>query len=156
MAKSQVLLSNALVPESRLKDHVRTGLSALKTRDVNLIAETERPKVGDSIDLDSATRDESPSDNRWDYLLSVPTVSHIVGLEPHSARDSEVSVVIAKKKHAMTYLRDHLPPKHAVTRWIWVTHGKVRFTKMERARRQLDQNGIAFEGRLLKSLDGKD
>jgi hypothetical protein len=76
----------------------------------------------------------------------------IVGLEPHTAKDSEIKVVIAKKKLAIQYLRDHLQPQFRVARWFWVTQGNVGFSKMERARRILDQNGISFAGRLLQTF----
>ena len=153
MAKRRMLLSTALQAGSALRDQVADGLGAFATKDVQLIAESERTKVGDSLDLDEACRNEHPEANRWDYLVSVPASTRIVGLEPHTAKDSEISVVIAKKKQAVTYLRNHLPPKHRVANWIWVTHGKVGFTGTERARRRLDQEGIVFAGRVLRSFD---
>ncbi len=146
------LLSTALVTTSALRLLVQQGLGALVAADRGLIAVGERPKVGDSIDFDSATRPEFPQSHRWDYLMSVPAAAQIVGLEPHTAKDSEINVVIAKKQNAQAYLRGHLHAKHRVAKWIWVTHGTVGFSKMERARRLLDQSGIAFEGRLLRSL----
>jgi hypothetical protein len=117
-----------------------------------LIAEAERRRVGDSLDLDEATKYEFPEANRWDYILSVPVYRHIVGVEPHPANDSEIDVVIAKKHHAVNYLRAHLTPGHRVAKWFWVTSGSTRFGRMERARRRLDQHGIAFAGRTLRSL----
>lgn len=152
MTAPRVLLRTALLETSGLRPHVMKGLDALKDADVTLIHEPERPRVGDSLDLDTATAAELPDAHRWDYLLSVPGRSRIVALEPHSAKDSEISVVIAKKRSAVAYLRDHLPPKHRVASWFWVTHGKVSFSKMEKARRRLDQAGISFEGRTLRSL----
>ena len=153
MPHKRLLLSTAFVVGSSLRGGVRKGLGALPGRDRTLIASTERPRVGDSLDLDEATRVQFPQANRWDYLLSVPAASQIVAVEPHPARDSEISVVIAKKRHAVVYLRDHLPATHRVAKWFWVSRGTVGFGKMERARRQLDQNGISYEGRVLRSLD---
>jgi hypothetical protein len=102
--------------------------------------------------LDAASQSDCPEANRWDYILSVPDLTQIVGVEPHAAKDSEISVVIAKKKHAEEYLRQHLQDGCRVTKWYWVSHSKVSFSRMDRARRRLDQNGIMFAGRRLKSF----
>jgi hypothetical protein len=152
MAIRAVLLKTALTEGSLLKPYVKVGIGALENADIRLIAADQRPKIGDSLNLDDAMKHDFPNANRWDYLISVSSVNKIVGVEPHSARDSEISVVIAKKNQAVTFLIDHLPPKHRVAQWFWVSHGAVRFSAMERARRLLDQNGIAFEGRLLRSF----
>ncbi len=152
MARPPLLLSSVLAVSSPLRASVQAGIGALLRRDRKLIALAEHPKIGDSLNFDEATSVEFPQAHRWDYLCSVPGASHIVGIEPHSAKDSEISVVIAKKRHAIEYLHGHLPPKHRVAKWFWVSHGRVSFSRMEPARRRLDQNGIAFEGRMLRSL----
>ena len=153
MSARKVLISTALVAGSALRGQVMDHLRAVTRAHRCLIAATVRSQVGDSLNLDAATRGEFPQDNRWDYLLSVPGIGQIVGLEPHSASDSEISVVIAKKRHATAYLRDHLPPRYRVAKWFWVSSGSVSFSSMERARRELDHNGIAFKGRMLRSFD---
>jgi hypothetical protein len=135
-----------------LRNHLKSGVKAFAPADARLIAPIARTQIGDSIDLDAAARDEFPEANRWDYVLSVPAMSQIVAIEPHSAKDSEVSVVIAKKKHAVDYLRAHLQDGYRVARWLWVSHGPVGFSRMERARRRLDQHGIEFAGRLLRTF----
>jgi hypothetical protein len=146
------LLKTALHDSSTLRKHLRNGIGALAPVDVKLIAESERSKIGDSLDLDTATKDELPEANRWDYLMSLPALEQIIGVEPHTARDSEISVVIAKKKHALQYLRSHLQDGYHIAKWFWVSHGTVGFSRMDRARRLLDQNGIAFVGRSLRKL----
>ena len=146
------MLEIALVDGSSLRNYLKTGMGAFARVDVGLIARTERTKIGDSIDLDAASRPEFPEENRWDYMMSLPATSEIVGLEPHTARDSEICVVISKRKHALAYLRSHLRAGHHVAKWFWVSHGPVGFSRMERARRLLDQNGIEFAGRLLRTL----
>lgn len=152
MAAAPVLLKRTLVKGSKLRALVRNGMDAITNADTILIALEERPKIGDSINLDNAMKDDLPEHNRWDYVLSVPSIGQLVGVEPHSARDSEISVVIEKKKQAITFLHDHLPPHHRVSKWYWVSHGAVRFSVMERARRRLDQAGIAFSGHLIRSF----
>lgn len=152
MATRPVLIGQALAVGSALRPHVRNGLGALSGGDRGLIAATERPRVGDSLNLDLAMQPEFPEAHRWDYLLSIPNIAQIVGVEPHTARDDEINVVISKRRNAVDYLRDHLPAHHRVSQWYWLSSGPVRFSKMERARRLLDQNGIRFEGRMLRSF----
>lgn len=144
-------LAKALRPESPLRARVQPGLSAVKTADRSLIAASERARIGDSLDLDEATAAEFPQGHRWDYILSVPDLRKLIALEPHTASDGEVKVVIKKKQQALAYLRDHLHATVSVAEWHWVTRGTVGFSRMDKAVRALNQNGISFSGRSLKS-----
>jgi hypothetical protein len=146
-------LRTALRDGCRLRPSVRNGLGALVQAEIRLIAVDQRPRVEDSLDLDEATREEHPNDHRWDYLLSIRGTHDLVGVEPHSPRDAEIRVVIAKKRNAVDYLRGHLAPNRRVDRWYWVSRGPVLFSATERARRLLDQHGIAFVGRMLRDLN---
>ena len=146
-------LAEAIHTNSKLQDAIKPELKALLRKDVNLIHKDARNLVGDSLDLDAATREEFPEDNRWDYLLSIPEMGKIVGLEPHSAKDDQVGVVIKKKKNAETYLRSHFKSGVKVSNWFWVSHGKVSFSRMDPVRRRLDQNGIEFCGRQLRIFE---
>ena len=145
-------LKQAVKPESPLRELVQSGMGAFAKVDVKLLAEDQRKLIGDSLDLDTAARDEHPQANRWDYIISIPDLHELAGIEPHSAKDSEISVIISKKNHATQYLRNHLKNGYRVRRWFWVSHGSVGFSKMDRARRRLDQNGIAFVGRTLRDF----
>jgi hypothetical protein len=151
MARKTYLME-ALTKESRLRDLVEHGMGAFARVDLNLLAMDQRRRIGDSLDLDAASQDEYPEANRWDYIVSVPDLAVFAGIEPHSAKDSEIRVVISKKNHATEYLRHHLQEGYRITKWFWVCHGTVSFSKMDRARRSLDQNGINFVGRVLRTL----
>jgi hypothetical protein len=153
MPRRKHLLRIALNDGSPLRKHLKGGMAAFAPAHHRLVADGERSRVGDSLDLDAATRDEFPEAHRWDYILSVPDLSEIIGIEPHVAKDSEVSVVIAKKRHAAECLRNHLRGGYRVTRWFWVSPSTVGFSRMDRARRRLDQEGIAFAGRILQTFD---
>jgi hypothetical protein len=146
------LLKEALQPMSALLPQVKNGRGAFLSRDRSLIAVSERPKIGDSLDLDEALRKGFPNANRWDYVFSVPGVGKLIALEPHNAKDSEISVLIAKKKHASTQLRLHLRIKYGVSAWLWVSHGRTSFSRMEQAPRRLAQAGIQYLGRLVDDL----
>lgn len=153
--QAKVLVHNALHADSPLRTQVEKGLRALKSQDAKLIHELDRSKVGDSLDLDAASRSELPEAHRWDYLVSVPENSELIGLEPHSSRDDEISVVIAKKKSATSYLRSHLRDGQRIQRWIWLSRGKVGFSRMDGARRRLDQHGIEFAGQNLRLTNSR-
>jgi hypothetical protein len=127
-------------------------MDAFLDRDRTLIAPDERPKIGDSLDLDGALRHEFPNANRWDYVFSVPAAGKLIALEPHTAKDSEISVLIAKKKHATAQLRRHLLPQYRVAEWLWVSHGRMSFSRMEQATRRLAQAGIKYLGRSVEHL----
>lgn len=143
---------SALQKASSLRGHVRPGAQAMQSSDLSLIRLAERSRIGDSLDLDAATAAAAPQDHRWDYILSVPSADKLVGVEPHGATNSEISVVIQKKENALAVLRNHLKPAHNVAEWHWVTHGRVGFSPMERATRALAQAGIQFHGRELRKL----
>ena len=147
-----ILLKTALQPASTLLSGVQNGMDAFFPRDRALIAVSERPKIGDSLDLDSALRHDFPNANRWDYIFSVPGAGKLVALEPHSAKDSEISVLIAKKKHAAAELRKHLHPKYRVAEWLWVSHGRTSFSRREQATRRLAQEGITYLGKSVAHL----
>ena len=99
--------------------------------------------------MDRALEEQYPSENRWDYLLGYAPGLAVVGLEPHSAKQDEISTVIRKKQAAGQQLATHLKPGERVAEWYWVASGKVYFADTEKARRRLDQHGIRFVGRKL-------
>ena len=152
MARSAPMLADSFVESSRLRPLVKPGIKGLARKDAKLVAPFARRQVGDSLDFDAATVVESPQENRWDYLLSVPSLDSIVGLEPHSARDSEISVVIRKRRNALQILRSHLREGRSVSKWLWITRGKVGFSHTETARRRLDQSGIEFVGKTVRTF----
>ena len=147
------LLTAALQPASTLLPSVQNGMDAFLARDKSLIAVSERTKIGDSLNLAEALRRDFPNANRWDYVFSVPSVSKLIALEPHSAKDSEISVLIAKKKHAAAQLRRHLQPRYRVSQWLWVSHRRTSFSRMEQATRRLAQEGIKYLGRSVDRLE---
>ena len=108
-------------------------MGAIKGKDRELLAEELRQQVGDSLDLDGAMQAESPNAHRWDYLLSLPDSSKIIGVEPHPATDSEVGLVIDKKGWAVGCLKQHFQSSYRVGAWYWVSSGKIGLSKTDRA-----------------------
>ncbi|HXH93969.1 MAG TPA: hypothetical protein VNN25_20485, partial [Thermoanaerobaculia bacterium] len=108
--------------------------------------ETIRSDFEDSLDLDEAMRLGREGQNRWDYLLSHAPSDEVVAVEPHSAKQDEISTVIKKRSAAREHLRPHLRDGVNISRWLWVASGRVHFADTEKARRRLDQHGIEFVG----------
>lgn len=147
MSKKTYTLAAAFKQSSPLQKEIKAGVSALKRADKAIISEAERRRIHDSIDLDEAYKKECPGDPRWDYLLSLPSTSKLIGIEPHSFKDSGITEVIRKKEYSRAYLRNHFNEGYFISDWYWVSQGKVRFSDTGSARRKLDQNGIQFGGR---------
>jgi hypothetical protein len=141
----------ALTDESTLRPLVKDGLGAVQNAHKAYFVEEVRAEFADSIDIDEALREGRERDNRWDYLLGHSASGTVVAVEPHSARDDEVSTVIAKRTAARDQLKDHLRPGAAVARWLWVASGKVCFANTEKTRLRLDQSGIEFVGKQVQA-----
>lgn len=141
----------ALAPESPLSAEVKDGLAAVVAGHNGYIDPAVRAEFADSLDLDAALLAGHEQENRWDYLLGHAPSAAVIGLEPHSAKEDEVSTVIAKRRAALDQLRGHLRPGIQVASWLWVASGKVHFADTEKARRRLDQHGIQFVGGRVQS-----
>lgn len=128
---------------------MKDGLAAIKKADLYAIHTSLRAEFADSIDLDEATRVGREGENRWDYLLGHSS-SKIIGVEPHSASNGEVSVVIAKKAASQRVLSKHLRGGARVESWNWVSSGTVGLVPLDKVRLRLAQNGITFVGRCLQ------
>jgi hypothetical protein len=147
--KARAPIDDGLRAESSLRRHLGSGLTRLTNSDREHVARDIRPDFGDSLALDEATRDEHPSDPRWDYLLGHTVSDAIVALEVHPATIGEVSRVIRKKHTAIATLGAHLRSGVRVRRWFWAASGKVAFVPFEKARLALDRAAIVFVGSTL-------
>lgn len=137
----------ALKPESSIQQLVKDGLEALEKEHRHYIETPLREEFGDSIDIDKAFLSGNEQENRWDYLLGHMPSGKVIALEPHSAKQSEIATIIAKRKAARDQLQLHLESHARIAAWLWVASGNVHFADTEKVRRQLDQNGIRFVGK---------
>lgn len=142
-------IRKALVNESPLRSLVHDGLGALKKVDKGYIEEEIRAQFADSLDIDAAFEKGHETENRWDYLLGHDESGRIFGLEPHTANDGGVPVVIKKRERSREHLRTHLKQGVQIADWFWVASGKVDFTAQETTTLRLAQNGITFVGKQL-------
>ncbi len=150
-------IRSGLMASSSLQHLVCDGLQAVERPHLKLIEEDVRSRFADSLDIDKAFHDGHEQENRWDYLLGHADSRQIVGLEPHTANNSAVSVVIKKRAASLQHLRGHLNAGVFVTQWFWVASGKVDFTPMDKALLRLTASGIDFVGKALlaKKLPGR-
>jgi hypothetical protein len=144
--KKKTPLRRALKVDSCLPAKVQDGIAAVEKAHRACFAEDIRGTFGDSLDLDAALQQDHQHENRWDYLLGHDPSEQIIAVEPHSAKQDQITTVINKRTAARQQLAAHLEPGARVARWIWVASGKVHFADTEKARRRLDQNGIEFAG----------
>jgi len=105
-----------------------------------------RADFADSLDIDQNLKQGREQDNRWDYLLGHKPSGEVVAVEPHSATQGEISTVIRKRTAARDQLHEHLRDGAKIAKWLWVASGSVHFAATEKAKLQLDQNGIEFVG----------
>lgn len=136
----------ALRKDSALLPLVADGLGAVKKAHHDYFDTAIRRDFADSLELDEAMREDRDRENRWDYLLGHAPSGEVVAVEPHSAKEDEVTTVIRKRAAAREQLQGHLREGGRVAKWLWVASGKVQFADTERTRRRLDQNGIEFVG----------
>lgn len=98
----------ALSPDSSLESSVEDGLGAVEKGHKNYIDAALRSDFADSLELDEAMRPGHEKEHRWDYLLGHTSSSEVIGLEPHSAKDDEISTLIEKRKSALRQLQPHM------------------------------------------------
>lgn len=139
---------SALRKDSMLLPLVADGLGALKNAHRDYFDAAIRPTFADSLDLDEAMQFGHEQANRWDYLLGHAPSGNVVAVEPHSAKQDEITTVINKRVAAREQLKGHLRDGARVVKWLWVASGKVHFANTEKARLRLDQNGIEFVTRV--------
>lgn len=144
MKKKSTPIRNALVEDSVLLPKVVEGLGALVAAHRDCFDNAIRNTFGDSLDLDAALKLGREQENRWDYLLGHTSSREIVAVEPHSAKQDQITTVINKRAAARAQLEGHLKEGVHIAKWLWVASGKVHFARTERVQRQLDQHGIEF------------
>lgn len=144
-------VKHALLKNSQFLPLVADGLGAVKNAHRNYFDSAIRDTFGDSLNLDEALEKGHEQENRWDYLLGHTPSGQIVAVEPHSAKQDEISTVIRKRTAAIEQLKDHLRDGARVSKWLWVASKKVHFANTENVKLRLDQNGIEFVGTQIKA-----
>ncbi len=144
--RSRNPIRRALRDDSYLQTEVKDGFAAVKASHRDHFEESVRSTFVDSLDADEALREGHEQENRWDYLLGHQASQQLIAVEPHSAKQDEVSTIIRKRTAALEQLKAHLRDDAKVAKWLWVASGKVHFAETEKVKVRLDQNGIEFVG----------
>ena len=98
----------ALVVNSSLRPLVVDGLGAIKAAHRDHFEVAIRPTFADSLDLDEALKQGHEQENRWDYLLGHSPSGDVVAVEPHSAKQDQITTVIKKRSAAREQLKGHM------------------------------------------------
>ena len=146
-AEPKTPVRRALVKDSTLLPSVADGIGAVEAAHRIYFDIAIRTTFADSLELDEAVKQGHEQENRWDYLLGHEPSGEVIAVEPHSAKQDEISTVIKKRFSARAQLKNHLRDGVTVKKWLWVASGKVHFADTEKTKRLLDQNGIEFVGK---------
>jgi hypothetical protein len=136
----------ALHIDSFLQECIKDGLGAVIRGHKGHFDGAVRSSFVDSLDIDEALKVGHEQENRWDYLLGHGETKQLIGIEPHSAENSEISTVIRKRRAALDQLQGHLREGVSVASWLRVASGRVQFSPLEKATLKLAENGIQFVG----------
>lgn len=147
---SQKTLRTVLLPGSWLQSLVQAGIDAVHGKDREAIDVDIRKSFVESLDLDTALKQQYPNGPRWDYLLAYRPCNKVIGMEVHPAsKEADADVVIKKKQAAEQQLVGHLVSGQKIDDWYWVASGQGEVLRHEKRGRRLDQHGILFVGRRL-------
>ncbi len=139
-------LASLTKADSSLIAHIKPGLQGIKSTDKKQISATPPDYVSDSLDLDAAFESTGKNDNRWDYWVG--TSDHIVAIEIHPAKPSEVSVMIRKKEWGTQKASEHLSRPH-IKMWYWIASGATQISRTTTEYRRMIQAGIELKGSYL-------
>lgn len=144
-------IRDALTDSSILQSRVHDGIAAMENSHRVYLAVDIRGGFGDSLDMDTSLQPAHPAENRWDYLLGHTPTRKLIAVEPHSAKEDQVSTIIRKRTAAKQQLVPHLKAGRRVDKWIWVASGSVQFSAFDKQIRRLDENGIEFAGKQVQA-----
>lgn len=150
-AKKKTPVRNALRQDSALLSSVADGLGAVETGHRDYFDTAIRKSFGDSLDLDRAMAPGREQENRWDYLVGHSPSGSVIAVEPHSAKQEEITTVIKKRVAAREQIKEHLRDGVQIAKWLWVASGNVHFANTEKVKLRLDQSGIEFVGKKVTS-----
>lgn len=102
------------------------GKQSLKEKDRNRISVRRTRALQGGVDIDTATKEKYPDENRWDYVVEYSGELHFI--EPHDANSEHYNEFYEKLDWLQKWLRnkaqaiDSLPyPK----RYHWVATGPI-------------------------------
>ena len=132
---------------SSIRDHLKSGLKALRSSDRNRIS-CDGLRLPGSVDIDTALRDLHPNDARWDYAVGVANPRQpdsAAWLEVHPASSLHVDEVLAKLRWLKQWLESGAPELDQLPRrFCWIATGAVSFDRGSRQAKRMAQAGLRF------------
>lgn len=128
-----------------VKGAFKDGLRAVKGEERSKFQANDTRLFTGSIDVDAATEQRYPHDNRWDYAIEYDNETFFV--EVHPASTSEVDTMIAKLSWLKQWLKgeaheiDALKAKSS-NPFIWIFTKNNRILSNSPQARKLAQKGL--------------
>lgn len=141
--KSKLLTAAEDTPDAQ--GAFRTGLQAVKGQYRAKFQDPQPRLFTGSIDIDAATKEKYPNDNRWDYAIEYNNETFFV--EIHPASTSEVVTVLSKLSWLKQWLKNEAPKIYALRatskpHFHWVSTNRCDILKTSRQYKALAQKGI--------------
>lgn len=132
MTKAASTLTSISLGNNRLKDYFAVGLGALISADKSHIKVPNTSFIKGSLALDSAAKQDMPTDSRWDYAIDYN--GEVFFIEIHPASTSEISTMIKKVDCLRQWLAAigadllSLPPVNRKFYWVSSGNTQLRIT----------------------------
>jgi hypothetical protein len=141
-----------------LADAYKEGLQALRAQDRKHIEAEDPRKLRGSVDVDLALRAEDPHGNRWDFAIAYQHTNHqdefVYWVEPHTASDSQIDVVIKKANWLLKWLKQ---PGNLLDQFkrdiVWVSSGRTSLTLSSPQSKRMALAGLTHKGQILRIPD---
>jgi hypothetical protein len=150
-----VTFKRAVNATPHLQNAWMPGLGALRAQDrPHIIAEDTRLLKG-SVDVDGALQQHQPDAHRWDFAIAYRHSNRqqdcVYWVEMRTAIDKEVKVVLDKLHWLRTWLAtDGRLLRQFERDFVWVSSGATSFTYTAPKIKQLAQQGLRYQGRVLR------
>lgn len=137
-------LEDAVNSTSEVAGNYRKGLQAVKGEYRSKIIYSKPRSLTGSLDIDFATKDRYPRENRWDYAVEYGKKTFFV--EVHPASTTEVTTVIAKLVWLRHWLKNQAPMisaiKSPVSPYNWVFTTDCHILRSSKQWKLLSQIGL--------------
>ena len=143
---AQTPLEKAADKTPDVKGHFCKGLGAVKGSERTKFLVPDTRQLTGSIDIDSATRDIYPEDNRWDYVVEYNTETFFI--EVHPCSTSDVGTIIKKLTWLKGWLKEKAPRIDALKSknqpYHWIATSGVGILPNSNYAKKLAQNKIVL------------
>ena len=133
---------NAVLATSEIETAYKPGLRALGKNSSKIHTQNTQDLNG-SVDIDAATKEKYPNENRWDYCIGYK--NQALFIEVHPGSSSEVGTILKKLDWLKKWLMYKAPEINSIKAnkaFFWVTSGNVSLLKGSSQYRAAVSNNI--------------